>query len=279
MPNLIEVLRVRIMSVAPILGTAPGDPKIYSEYVAKKRAEGADPKEVEDLPKLDLKDEIARGTTWFMRDFAMDKTGKILYFPGYWVKGNAKSNCGLLRRSKAPEKPKKKDKDAEGREIMEEEDIDADNTDAPIRIGTESSKLQAYMKVIDGGIHIVERKVHLHLPEGMEPSICERPLRIGATQECPQDRVALARSEQVPEGTTAEFTMVSVGESRRKLIEEWLSQGRWNGLGQWRNSGMGQYVYKILEHIPTHMTTAAEDAKYLPDDRIRKMVADFHSSK
>jgi hypothetical protein len=31
------------------------------------------------------------------------------------------------------------------------------------------------------------------------------------------------------------------------LVEEWLNYGVWRGLGQWRNSGKGKYVWQELD--------------------------------
>lgn len=124
---------------------------------------------------------------------------------------------------------------------------------------------------IDTLVFVEPRVIRLHMPEKTDIGICERPLR-AETMQGP--RVALARSETVPAGTTLEFSVFSlVGRMKGKksakakkgsqdteveevesaasvpfgdLLEEWLGYGRIHGLGQWRNSGKGKFSFEIL---------------------------------
>lgn len=86
--------------------------------------------------------------------------------------------------------------------------------------------------------------IFIQMPEGTEMGFCERPLRA----ETPQGpRVALALSETVPIGSVMEFDVVCLHEGIHQRIPEWLDYGRYNGLGQWRNSGRGSYVWAELD--------------------------------
>ena len=107
---------------------------------------------------------------------------------------------------------------------------------------TACSKLKAYKKEVDGNISVWPRKIPFEF-EG-ETGICQRPLRAQTAQG---ERVALAMSEQVPKGTTCEFTIQLFDAGLEKAVIEWLDYGAFRGIGQWRNSGKGRFTYEILE--------------------------------
>lgn len=138
--------------------------------------------------------------------FHWDDAGIFLF--DYVVKGFLKDACGVLRRAQ----------------------------------GTESIKLKAYKKVIDGLLFIAPRKLRLELPAGEEIGIVERPLR---TSGPTGDRVALARSDSCPPGTKVSFDLVVLGEVGEKLLTEWFDYGALRGLGQWRNAGYGSFTYEL----------------------------------
>lgn len=109
---------------------------------------------------------------------------------------------------------------------------------------TKSSALKAYKKVIDGTIFIEERSIPLVMPEGSEVGIVERPLRAQTAQG---ERVALAKSESVPAGTYFDITLVIMNPDIEPTVVEWLDYGKFRGIGQWRNSGMGCFVWERCE--------------------------------
>lgn len=127
----------------------------------------------------------------------------ILY--DYQIKGFFKNSCGTLRKVTS----------------------------------TESSKIKAYKKEIDGLIFIKERKIPLKLNGDI--TICQRPLRAQTAQG---ERVALASSEAAPAGTSVEFTIECLCDAHIKAVEEWLDYGRLNGMGQWHNSGKGRFEWE-----------------------------------
>ena len=119
--------------------------------------------------------------------------------------------------------------------------------------GTESSKITAHKKLIDNYVFVSPRQIPLEL-HGMKMGICQRPLRADTAQG---PRVALAMSETVPEGTTAEFTVTLMidKEPAKKgkeavdyetALKEWLDYGKLKGFGQWRNAGKGRFTYEII---------------------------------
>lgn len=127
----------------------------------------------------------------------------------YVLKGFFKDACGMLRRAS----------------------------------DTKSKKLLAYKKVIDGLVFITPRQIPLAL-NGFGMGVCERPLRANTVQG---ERVALARSDTCPVGTTLEFEVAILGGIKdvEGTLREWFDYGALRGLGQWRNSGKGRFTYEI----------------------------------
>lgn len=102
-------------------------------------------------------------------------------------------------------------------------------------------KLAAHKKKVDGLIFVKPRKIVLN---GVMNPTCQRPLRAQTAQG---ERVALANSEAMAAGTTAEFEIVCMADGLMKFVREWLDYGEWHGLGQWRNSGKGSYLWEELD--------------------------------
>ena len=116
---------------------------------------------------------------------------------------------------------------------------------------TLSRDLTSFRKIISEGIHVYPRKLFLHLPAGQEITWLERPLRAQTMQG---ERVALARSECAPVGTTleCEIKIPTLAATKRKAVDlaacvrEWLDQSAEVGLGQWRTAGWGRMTYEVL---------------------------------
>jgi hypothetical protein len=103
------------------------------------------------------------------------------------------------------------------------------------------SKMPAHKKIIDGLIFVDERMIPIIMPDNGQIGICERPLRAQTPQG---ERVSIARSEEVPAGSTLEFTIVMMDERHEKQVRLWLDFGARRGLGQWRNSGKGRFTWE-----------------------------------
>lgn len=131
--------------------------------------------------------------------------------PIYWdyqIKGFFKDACGMLRNVK----------------------------------DSKSSKLTSYKKKIDGLVFVKERKIPIHF-EG-EMGTCQRPLR-GQTAQ--GERIALANSETIPAGSYIEFTVQLLLDSCESAVREWFDYGELRGIGQWRNSGKGRFLWDELD--------------------------------
>ena len=101
---------------------------------------------------------------------------------------------------------------------------------------TKSSNLKGYKKKIDGEIFVSPRRIMFE--NVREIRECQRPLR---AQTPMGERVALAISDEIPEGAELEFVVSVFNDQHEALVKEWLGYGRFNGLCQWRNSGKGRF--------------------------------------
>lgn len=108
--------------------------------------------------------------------------------------------------------------------------------------GTESNKIRAYKKEIDGLIFPKPRMIPINFDGEM--GTCQRPLRASTAQG---ERIALANSETIPAGATIEFTVECLLDSHLKAIIEWLDYGQYKGMGQWRNSGKGRFTWEEVK--------------------------------
>ena len=198
-----NTLTVKLTFMEGILGTSPNDEDIYKNFIIDKaKANGADinqDTENAEVAALPLDEQIEKGMTVFPRT----EDGKPFLYD-YQVKGFFKDTCGMLKR-------------------------------VP---GTESSKVKAYKKEIDGLIFVGPRQIEF---ENAEIDICQRPLRAQTMQG---ERVALAMSEEIKAGATITMSISYYLDAQEKLIKEWLDYGQLRGIGQWRNSGKGRFTWE-----------------------------------
>lgn len=108
--------------------------------------------------------------------------------------------------------------------------------------GTKASKIKAYKKEIDGLLFVQPRMIKFNRSGPIGE--CQRPLRAQTAQG---ERVALAHSETVPAGTTIEFEILAFTDEMAALARECLDYGIYRGIGQWRNSGRGRYMWEELD--------------------------------
>lgn len=204
-----ETRRIRVTLTDEMLGTNPGNKEVHEAFINSK-APDAETREQE-LEHLPAEEMIKNEMTVFYRTNDGAPAMACYHLYGFF-----KSACGFLRKVK----------------------------------GTKSEKIKAYKKAIDGLIKVYPdaadptgRYIELHIPDGGSIGSCQRPLRAQTMQG---ERVALANSETVPAGTWFECDIIAFDDSLWAQIEEWLDYGKFNGLGQWRSSGKGSFVWAYV---------------------------------
>jgi len=207
-----EIINVKATFIEGILGTASNNKEIYSDFIASKAPDAASMEE--EIAAVGVNDVVENGTTVFPRT---DK-GPFLY--DYQIKGFFKDTCGALSKLTGKDEVTGKKKKAVN----------------------ESSKISAYKKVIDGLIFVQPRRIMFKYDGDI--TICQRPLR-GQTAQ--GERIALASSEEIPAGAQIEFRVVCESAEHVPAVIEWLNHGFWRGIGQWRNSGKGRFVYEATD--------------------------------
>ncbi len=204
-------IKVKLTFTEPVLGTWPANPNVAREFIASK---SPDATTVEDEIAALGADAVAdKGMTVFPRD----PEGRPIFYD-YQIKGFFKDSCGMLSRIGGKTETGKK------------------------KAVNESGRITAYKKTIDGLIFVEPRMIPIVF-DG-EIGDCQRPLRAQTAQG---ERVSLTNSEEIPAGATCEFTVVLLDESHEKAVLEWLSYGALRGIGQWRNSGKGRFLYEIVK--------------------------------
>jgi hypothetical protein len=204
-----ETMKVKITFTEPVLGTWPSNPKIAEDFIASKAPDAATMED--EIKALGLEEVQNKAMTVFPRD---EKGNPVFY--DYQIKGFFKDACGVLSRVKG--------KGSEG-------------TGA-----TQSSKLKAYKKIIDGLIFPAPRQIPVTV--NGEIGGCQRPLRAQTMQG---ERVSLANSEEIPAGSSITLEITLLDPALYGVVLEWLDYGRLRGLGQWRNSGKGRFTYELLD--------------------------------
>ena len=112
--------------------------------------------------------------------------------------------------------------------------------------------IRAMKSKIEKYVFVVPRIIPIQKPKGMElaswadiTDYLERPLR-AETARGP--RVALARSEMIPEGCWFKCGIeVFPSEITENVLTELLDYGYYNGISQWRGGGYGRFTYQLVK--------------------------------
>ena len=69
--------------------------------------------------------------------------------------------------------------------------------------------------------------------------------------------------------STMEFDICLLDPRDRDLVMEWLDYGKYNGLGQWRNSGKGAFVWDLLSEDGSVIGGNAEEFRKMKTKKAR----------
>lgn len=220
--------RVKLNVTEDMLGTAPANPDIYSEYIASKALKDEkklakteeEKKAVQEKQDAITKEELAmlpednlKGITVFRRD------AKGLVLTDTMIRGFLKEGAGA---------------------------IGVNGSSWGL-----TSKIDRFIFVTNADRRPI-RTIPLMRDEGQvaQPDdVFERPLR-AMTMQGP--RVTLAASERVKAPFTLEFhiTVVGLGTSEKgkitpDVLRSWFEYGCYTGLGQYRTGGHGRFDVEI----------------------------------
>lgn len=207
-------IKVKLTTIEGMLGTSPSNESVYRDFIGSKAPDAASAED--EVAALGVDEVAQNGRTVFPR---LEDGTPFMY--DYQIKGFFKDACQMLARIGAEKDP---------------------TTGKKKKASNESGKLTAYKKVIDGLIFVQPRKIPIVF-DG-EITDCQRPLRAQTMQG---ERVALSSSDEVPAGATLTFEVMCLDDSHAAAVREWLDYGVLRGLGQWRNSGKGRYVWDELD--------------------------------
>ena len=160
----------------------------------------------EEMESLPAEDLIEKSLTVFHRD----TTGMPIIYD-YQIKGFIKEATGALI------------------EIADKE----------IKVGKTKLSKFTHKRIVDNYIFVAPRIIRLAPVSG----VCTRPLRAETMRG---ERVALASSETVPAGTEFEIEIQTLSDTLVDLVKKCLDYGALKGIGQWRNSGKGRFVWQAV---------------------------------
>ena len=205
-------LKVRLTLLEQCLGTKPGNDELLRDHIISKS--GDEKKMAEEMKAREedysTEDAIEKKMTFF------DKQAGHPYIWDYMVKGFLKEAWKAIKAIK----------------------------------GSKCSEIKAYKQKIDNAIFLAEEDRRIFFMDGNGKLVggsamteLERSLRAQTMQG---ERVALARSESVPAGSTLTFTFLFLEPELDACVRECLDYGFYKGLGQWRNGGYGRFKWEEL---------------------------------
>lgn len=213
----------RLTFTTPILGSSPAAADLVVNHIQPKDLDPTKSKEeVETLPALspeDLADAAREKSTVFPRD----ENGLFMW--DYQIRGMFKEGIGVL-----------------------------------VEFGDVKTVTKwTHKRAVDATLFVNPRRAYFYGPDGnyiKEPAgFNVRPLRATTMQG---ERICLARSEYLPEGTSLDFE-VALFERPDKTkksnvaafvaadLSEVLNYGEFKGTGQWRSGGWGRFTWSELK--------------------------------
>lgn len=200
-------MKVKITLIEEVLGSSPSNEELLATYIASKAP-------TDELTSEEIDNIKAQNAEDRITIFPRQADGTPFIYD-YQIKGMLKDSCKALAAAGKAGYPG----------------------------GKACAGLKAYKKLIDGLIFVSPREIPYNM-NGMRMDYCERPLRASTPQG---ERVSIAKSETVPAGSTIEFEITCLDPKLEDMVRECLDYGKLRGLGQWRNSGKGRYIWEEVK--------------------------------
>lgn len=202
-----KFLDCKAVLIEEMLGTSANDKEIHATYISGLAPDA--PSKEEEIASIGVEEGIEKSKTVFPRLNGKPDGQPFLW--DYQIKGFLKDAARAMAR-------------------------------VP---GSEVAKTKAYIKIINDCVFVSPRKIPL-VYDGAEKGVtgsCQRPLRAQTAQG---ERISLAHSETVPEGTTFDFQIKLYDEKFENLVLELLPYAADKGFLQWRNSGKGRAEITVV---------------------------------
>lgn len=199
-------MKICITLTEEVLGSSPSNEELLASYIASKSP-------TDDLTAQEVDNIKAQAAEERTTIFPKTADGTPFIYD-YQIKGMFKDSCKALATAGKAGYPG----------------------------GKHCAALKAYKKAIDGLIFVSPREIPYNL-HGLKMGFCERPLR---AQTPMGERVSIAKSETVPAGSTIEFEVTCLDQKLEDVVRECFDYGTLRGLGQWRNSGKGRFIWEEL---------------------------------
>lgn len=200
-------MKVRITLLEEALGSSPSNEDLLGTYIASKAP-------TEELEAQEIETIKAQNAEERLTVFPKLPDGTPFVYD-YQIKGMLKDSCKMLAKAGKAGYPG----------------------------GKACAAIKAYKQAIDGLIFVEPRCIPYNL-HGLKMDYCERILRANTPMG---ERTSIAKGESVPEGSTIEFSVVCLDPALEKMVKECLDYGTMRGIGQWRNSGKGRFVWDLLD--------------------------------
>lgn len=200
-------MKVRITLLEEALGSSPSNDDLLGTYIASKAP-------TEELEAQEIETIKAQNAEERLTVFPKLPDGTPFIYD-YQIKGMLKDSCKMLAKAGKAGYPG----------------------------GKACAAIKAYKQAIDGLIFVEPRCIPYNL-HGLKMDYCERILRANTPMG---ERTSIAKGESVPEGSTIEFSVVCLDPALEKMVKECLDYGTMRGIGQWRNSGKGRFVWDLLD--------------------------------
>lgn len=199
-------IKVVVTFTHPLLGTAPGNPELYEEFIGAKSAD-----------KDAVKEELAS-----LSQVALEEKGMTV-FP------RTADGCPMLW-----------DYQVKG---FIKEMLRIQTEFSEVKLGKHKMSKWTVGRIADNFIFVSPREIPLRIPAGSEIDRCVRPLRASTLRG---ERIALACSERAPVGTSFECCIEWLHPGLEECVRRALDFGSLKGIGQWRNSGMGRFTWSAV---------------------------------
>lgn len=207
-------INARLHFIEEILGTCSANPELHSEYIASKAPDAQ--KREEEIAAIGVEAATEKAMTVFPRN----KDGeKILW--AYQIKGFLKAAQKTLNMF-----------NAKGSKLY-----------LPSYKGKVDNLI--FVKALETKWKDRDHGIVIHFPEDINASVdCQRPLRAETAQG---PRVTLAHSETCPADSYIDISIGTYDKGLLSNVREWLNMGMLYGIGQWRNSGKGRFLWEELD--------------------------------